>query len=713
MVLANDKRIQYYGAWQTTQEGAVAVLHNQVCEVHFTGGHITAFAEFDPDAGSVSIQLDEELPQIVSLQQAQNAKGTLFSQDQISGKNVHTLRIKTLKSQGSVCLLGFEGEGIIDYRIALRDEWACEMASIDTWEEKVASDTTTFVPVAPVASFPSSGVKLLDGLFKDAFESVRKYVKFSAEFNPYTQYTKDQRWWFEWLPLSAIARVFWGASNSLKWQEDAQMRTIAEKYLADIKAHTLQNGYWDYYPAWDSYALDCTINTERKNYDRTYLTRALFAAADAGYEEQALPLIRGMYDWLNEQHYRAKLLRGNNYTNAFPAYPLLYESSIGVPKDMEVYERFIHLESWAKALADGQSMAIAHMPGFSAHCYELLCLEAFIRLYRSTGNKEYWDTSIGFWNTYRQYFCHLGGAAAICEGHPPYYPPGSYRLTSGHNGETCGTVFWTWVSNLLWQHDPKPQYQQEIEEGFYNVMLSAMDQNQYPDRHAIRYHNRYHGQKAGSEYANTCCEVNSTGYYSDLPALVFGLGQDAIYINQYTAAELSVQSGGGLGLNMKTQFPFEEQVVIRTQCDTPISKTVHVRIPSWVTSDVDICVNQSIVQKGKAGEYVIIQRTWQDGDEIQLKLPMTLRAERYEGIDIGQDNGVRYAFFYGPIILAFVGNMASEEEIPSLGMTAEEAVRAIQKHPEQPLHFTLHDFEIMPYYQIAGQWFTSYPTVKD
>lgn len=95
----------------------------------------------------------------------------------------------------------------------------------------------------------------------------------------------------------------------------------------------------------------------------------------------------------------------------------------------------------------------------------------------------------------------------ICEGGGPY-PYGSLYITTGHVGETCGSVFWIFINQHLLQLFPdEEKYAFEIEQSLYNVLAACRT-----PENRCRYHNKMHGKKEkgdlqahAARYQALCC----------------------------------------------------------------------------------------------------------------------------------------------------------------------------------------------------------------
>jgi DUF1680 family protein len=79
----------------------------------------------------------------------------------------------------------------------------------------------------------------------------------------------------------------------------------------------------------------------------------------------------------------------------------------------------------------------------------------------------------------------------------------------------------------------------------------------------------------------------------------------------------------------------------------PESFTVYVRIPGWAGAKTTLKVNgSSSAGEITPGKFLAVQRTWKDGDRLELELDMPLRLE---AVDDQTPN--RVALMRGPIAL--------------------------------------------------------------
>jgi uncharacterized protein len=81
-------------------------------------------------------------------------------------------------------------------------------------------------------------------------------------------------------------------------------------------------------------------------------------------------------------------------------------------------------------------------------------------------------------------------------------------------------------------------------------------------------------------------------------------------------------------LLVTTNYPFDEQITITLQMVHSAHFPIKLRIPTWCTNARMAINDQPIDLECAYGEYVTLADTWQNGDRLQLTLPMPVSVER-------------------------------------------------------------------------------------
>jgi hypothetical protein len=423
---------------------------------------------------------------------------------------------------------------------------------------------------------------------------------------------------------------------------------------------------------------------------------------------KAMPLLRGYYDWFNEQPFLPEMLRGViQGGQGMVANTRVALSPVGKPADAQVIQRYYQEDAWLAGLAKRDPAQIWQYPYDRPHCYLLTDIEAYLDMHFITGDKRYVDAAQGAWEMYRAHWQHAGGSISIIEFEVD--PPDSNYLRQ-KLGELCGSSFWVFLSQRFQLLDPEnEQYAAEIEKSIYNVGLANQDAG-----NGFRYHAILEGEKEKATHENTCCEGQGTRLIGSLPEHIFSVAADGIYWHLYEPATLKWQQDGhDIALSIRTQFPFDTFVEATIHAPAATPARIRIRVPSWAVGEMAISVNGKVAGSGKPGSYVSLERQWAEGDRIAFTLPAAMRVTRYKGAD--QVSGkTRYAIEYGPVLMAVVGRGVIELSLEK-GSDPESLGRHLDSIAGAPLHYTLRENparRIMPYFQIGDEGFTCYPVIS-
>jgi hypothetical protein len=455
-----------------------------------------------------------------------------------------------------------------------------------------------------------------------------------------------------------------------------------------------------------AYPEETIFYSERAAYTRAWLTHGLLEAAYGG-NAKALPMLRGYYDWFNQQAFLPDLLRGAiQGGQGMVANTRVSLSPAGKPADAQVIQRYYQEDAWLSGLAKREKEQVWQYPYDRPHCYLLTNLEAYLDMYLVTGETRYRDAVLGAWELYRDHWEQAGGSISIIEFEKD--PPDSNSLHQ-KLGELCGSTFWVFLSQrfqLLYPDDER--YATEIEKSIYNVGMANQDGGV-----GLRYHTMMEGKKEKLTHQNMCCGGQGTRLLASLPEHIYSIAPDGLYVNLYEPSTIRWNQGGRpMQLALQTRFPFEKDVHCTVTIAAPAQSNLRIRIPSWASGEMKISVNGETSGIGKPGTHLAIDRQWTDGDTIEFTLPAAIRLGPYKGDD--QIAGkIRYSVEYGPILLAAIGS-SKVELLVDKGHKAEDLANHLEPVASSPLHFTVRGNpgqKFMPYWQISEEEFTCYPVV--
>jgi uncharacterized protein len=213
--------------------------------------------------------------------------------------------------------------------------------------------------------------------------------------------------------------------------------------------------------------------------------------------------------------------------------------------------------------------------------------------------------------------------------------------------ETCNTYNMLKLTEHLFTWQASPQYADFFERALINHILATPN----PDGGSPLY---YLGLQSGQwkvhfipNEAFFCCAGSGLENFAKLGEGIYFHNGRSLWVNLFFASELNWREKSVV-VRQETRFPEEAgtRLIIRTR--TPVALSLNVRIPYW-TDAASFTVNgQPWPAAGRPApsSYATIDRTWKDGDRVDVKLPMRPRLK-----PLPDDPGV-VAIMYGPLVLA-------------------------------------------------------------
>ncbi len=150
-------------------------------------------------------------------------------------------------------------------------------------------------------------------------------------------------------------------------------------------------------------------------------------------------------------------------------------------------------------------------------------------------------------------------------------------------------------------------------------------------------------------FSSRCCQHNhgfAWPYYNEF--LVMASPDDGAAITLYGActANMKVSDGKDITIEEKTNYPFEDQVVLTLHMAEDVTFPLYLRIPSWCQGASLKLNGQTVGTNMTPGTYARLQQTFSDGDVLVLTLPMHLSYRTW------QVNKNSVSVDYGPLTLS-------------------------------------------------------------
>jgi len=222
--------------------------------------------------------------------------------------------------------------------------------------------------------------------------------------------------------------------------------------------------------------------------------------------------------------------------------------------------------------------------------------------------------------------------------------------------ETCaniGLVFW---AHRMLQLDVDSVYADVMERALYNGVISgvALDGKHFFYQNPLASYPNPDGEKGATQRAKwfgcACCPPNLARLLMSLGTYIYSQTEKEIYTHLFVSGTADIElKHTRVQLIQKTDYPWKDRVVITVNPSVPTGFTLAVRLPNWCRKPVVNINGKAIsLKNNRVKGYAKINRMWQKGDTIELKLPMPV--ERVYSHSKVRTNAGRVALQRGPIV---------------------------------------------------------------
>lgn len=187
-------------------------------------------------------------------------------------------------------------------------------------------------------------------------------------------------------------------------------------------------------------------------------------------------------------------------------------------------------------------------------------------------------------------------------------------------------------------------------------------------------------------FSSRCCQHNhahAVPYY--IGNMFMATNDNGLLANLYGSARVTaaVANGTKVTISEQSNYPFEEAVTFTLNTQKRVEFPLYLRIPAWCNAP-KIAINgrQSKVVAASGG-YIKIDRTWRNGDKIELTLPMDLTLRKWER------NKNSVSVNYGPITfsLAIAENYIPKSSVETaISDSKWQAGADVENWPSYEIH---------------------------
>lgn len=223
-----------------------------------------------------------------------------------------------------------------------------------------------------------------------------------------------------------------------------------------------------------------------------------------------------------------------------------------------------------------------------------------------------------------------------------------------HAHETCDITDYTWSLGYFLQVTGEAEWADRIERAIFNAGLGAITK----DFKALQYfssvnqlictgtsdNNAFKRGKTWMAYRpiheTECCVGNVTRMIPNFASRLWMTkpapdadGRDGIVAALYSPNEASFDlNGSTVTITEDTYYPFEGDIAFRFKLSSPQAFPFWLRIPGWATGfSVRVNGEDFAVEKPEGAAFIALDRTFTDGDVVELHLEMQTRIVELEG----------------------------------------------------------------------------------
>ncbi len=212
--------------------------------------------------------------------------------------------------------------------------------------------------------------------------------------------------------------------------------------------------------------------------------------------------------------------------------------------------------------------------------------------------------------------------------------------------ETCGIVEFMHSFEMLTKISGNPMWADRCEELAFNSLPAALT----PDLKGLHYltsanqvqldkGNKNPGvQNEGTLFSYSpdevyrCCQHNvSHGWPYYAEELWLATADAGLCASLYAASEVTAKVGDGSAVTIseETDYPFGETVRLKISTAQSARFPLYLRIPRWCATALVKANGKKLKLTAPPLDYLRVERTWENGDTLELRLPMQVEVRRW------------------------------------------------------------------------------------
>ena len=212
--------------------------------------------------------------------------------------------------------------------------------------------------------------------------------------------------------------------------------------------------------------------------------------------------------------------------------------------------------------------------------------------------------------------------------------------------ETCGIVEFMHSFEMLTRITGLPLWADRCEE----IALNSFPASMTPDQKGLHYitavnqvqldrNNKSPGiQNGGTMFSYSpgevyrCCQHNvSHGWPYYAEEMWLATADNGLCASLYAPSDVTakVAQGAEVSIREETGYPFRDSIDFKLSAPQAVRFPLYLRVPQWCAAASVKINGEAIEVKARPLSYIVLDRTWKDGDRVTLQLPMQIAVRRW------------------------------------------------------------------------------------
>lgn len=346
----------------------------------------------------------------------------------------------------------------------------------------------------------------------------------------------------------------------------------------------------------------------------------------------------------------------------------------GNPRWLRLAERIYH-----RAVLDPLAQGRDNLAGLHANT-QIPKVIGLARLYELTGERRHADAASFFHAAVMRDHSYVIGGNSEREHFGP--PRRLAERVTERTCEACNSYNMLKLARHLYGWEPDAA----LFDGYERIHLNHLLAHQHPETGMFAY---FMPLSAGARRTWStpddsfwCCVGSGMETHAKHGESIYWEDERTLFVNLFIPSTAEWREGG-MQVALDTEYPFGEEIVLRTTRAPRRATALALRLPGWCDAPA-LRLNGAPVAIEPGTGYARIERRWQAGDRLELTLPMRVRTEATP------DDPDLLAFLHGPVVLAAdLGPADQPFAGPAPALVAESAAM-----PLAPVDADRHRFRI-------------------